>query len=360
MGENLVLFLCLLLPCLSAGLLGWIYRKRHASPETKSPLPVILFANGLMLVFLLSLLVLAGEVYFRFVYDSTDSLMFTKVSRRWMERYYHYNTAGMRDDIQYRQFVAPGKRRVTFLGDSFTAGHGIKDVANRFPNILRRDHPDWEVHVLAQPGFDTGDELHFLDTLLYTGYQADQFVLVYCLNDISDMIAERRDAIDRVNASVQQSGWLRQNSYLVNIAYHRVQVLRDPFMRGYFDLVEGAYRGPLWVEQQKRLTLLANKIRAHGGQVAVVTFPFLHALGPDYRYAFVHQELGEFWAQMQVPHLDLLPAFEGLKPSQITVNRFDAHPNEAAHRLVAPQIGDFIARQLSSKSVPTNSTAARF
>jgi hypothetical protein len=79
----------------------------------------------------------------------------------------------------------------------------------------------------------------------------------------------------------------------------------------------------------------------------VVTFPFLHALQPDEGNRYAHQELDRFWRTLGVPHLDLLPVYKNLRPEQLTVNRYDAHPNERANRMAAQAIGRFLAEDPS-------------
>lgn len=359
MGEDLVLTLFAFLPCVSAWLLVLVYRRRRRA-NARAGWPLVLFGNFLLLFLLVSLLALAGEVYFRFAYDSTDSLMFTKVSQRWFERHFHLNGAKIRDDINYDLTLPRGKRRVSFVGDSFTAAHGVKNIEDRFVNRLRRAHPEWEVHMLARLGFDTGDELGFLRACLDKGYKLDEVVLVYCLNDISDMMPERREAIRRVYADVAAAGWLRRNSFLVNMLYHRLKVRRDPFMRGYYDLVREAYRdGPLWDEQRRRLESFRNLVQTNGGHLAVVTFPFLHALGPVYDYEFVHERLDRLWRELNVPHLDLLPAYRPFTRTQLTVNQFDAHPNEYAHALATPLIEKLVREELARSEPPATPAPAQ-
>jgi lysophospholipase L1-like esterase len=347
-AENEALGLFVALPCLMAGLLLWLRRhlKRRAAPARW---PHVLLANLLSLALLLALATLAGEIYFRFIYDSTDSLLYTKVSRRWMQRYWHDNGNQLRDNVNYQRQIPPGKRRITFVGDSFTAGHGIKNVEDRFVNRLRRAHPDWDIHMLAKPGFDTGDELTCLDFVLTNHWQIDQVVLVYCLNDISDLMPQRYEAFQRVNAQIEQSSWLVQNSYLMNIIAHRINLRRNPFMSGYYDLVRDGYRGPMWEEQKERLTAFRDMVESHGGRLSVVTFPFLNDLGPNYGYQFVHDELDQFWRGLHVPHLDLLALYRQYTPEKITVNRLDAHPNEFAHAIATPVIGKFLEAQLAIK-----------
>jgi hypothetical protein len=129
-------------------------------------------------------------------------------------------------------------------------------------------------------------------------------------------------------------------------------------MRGYFDVVRDAYQdGPIWDQQKQRLLAFRNLVQANGGRLAVVTFPFLHALGPHYDYRSVHQRLDAFWHEAKVPHLDLLPLYEHLKREQLTLNSFDAHPNEYAHALATPVIEKFVAEQVLASS--TNAARSR-
>ena len=295
----------------------------------------LVVGNALVLLCLATPVLLAGETYFRFFCDTTDSLAYTRISERWVQRHWRVNSAGCRDNVEYSPALAPGKRRISFVGDSFTAGHGIKDVEDRFPNRLRRSHPEWEVHVLAAVGLDTGGELALMKKAFAKGYQVDQVVLVYCLNDIGDLLPPQADATARVLAELDDSGWLLRSSYMLNLWFHHYRALRDPYLGNYCSFVREAYNGAMWEQQKERLKAFRDLVQAHGGHLAVVTFPLLNALGPNYEYRFIHDKLDQLWQELGVPRLDLLPVYEGLPPSQVTVNHYDAHPNERANKLAA-------------------------
>jgi hypothetical protein len=51
---------------------------------------------------------------------------------------------------------------------------------------------------------------------------------------------------------------------------------------------------------------------------------------------------GSVWRELGVPQLDLLSVYEGLPSSQVTVNRYDAHPNECANQLAAEAIDKWL------------------
>ena len=200
------------------------------------------------------------------------------------------------------------------------------------------------MHVLASVGLDTGGELALMKKAFARGYQVDQVVLVYCLNDIGDLMPPQADATGRVLAELDNSGWLFRNSYMMNLWHHHYTASRDPYLGNYCSFVREAYSGDLWEQQKERLKAFRDLVQAHGGHLAVVTFPFLHALGPNYEYRFIHDKLHRLWQELGVPQLDLLSVYEGLPSSQLTVNRFDAHPNECANQLAAEAIDKWLQR----------------
>lgn len=235
MGENTVLVLFATTPVLMGFLLFVLTRrnqKRVSKKKRKTSWASLVLGNSAVLVFLLSLGLLSGEVYFRFFQDTTDSINFSRVSRRWFSRYWNTrNGLGCRDNVNYYQPVGPGKRRVSFLGDSFTAGQGIKNIEDRFVNRIRSRRPDWEIHMLADLGWDTDSELDFLKYEVAQNYQFDNVVLVFCLNDVSDLMPHWMDSVRSAEEDIRHSGWLIQNSYFVNFLYSHWQIMRNPSRR---------------------------------------------------------------------------------------------------------------------------------
>ncbi|MCH7989124.1 MAG: SGNH/GDSL hydrolase family protein [Planctomycetes bacterium] len=303
--------------------------------------------NALVLVFVCSLALLSGETYFRFFKDTTDSFGLTKSTARWFERHFQNNSSGFRDSTVYTTIIPTGKKhRVTFIGDSFTAGHGIPNVEDRFANVIRRENPSWDVHVIAQCGWDTGHQLaNVMD--MSSDYQTDLVVLVYCLNDIADIVPEWQRILERVYSS-PQPGFFFEHSYFLNTLFYRWKAAGIPDVSNYYQFVRDNYQGPVWDLQKQRLTYLRDMVHSRGGQFLVVTFPFLHALGPDYEYRTIHQRLDEFWNELDVPHLDLLSVYKSNHPHEVTVNAHDAHPNERAHKMAAQAIAVFLEKNLKN------------
>lgn len=345
--DDLILALCLAVPAVLGELVFlFLWFRGWGTRPTKRNWPEILGINLASLFILVTLALLGGEFYYRFVFDTTDAMACTRVSQRWVERYAKLNEAGFRDDTRYRASIAPGLRRISFLGDSFTAGHGIKRNTDRFPDIIRAAHPEWEIHLIAKPGSDTGGEIERLQGLRTVNYQFDCVVLVYCLNDVADLFPEWTATVSRIYENPNDRHWLLRHSYFLDLLYNRYRLAREPLAKDYYEFVREGYRGDVWEKQKERLAALNKTARTNGGKLLVVTFPFLHKLGADYEYQFAHEELQRCWAELGVPHLDLLPAFTNLPPAKLVVNRNDPHPNEAAHQIAAEKIEAFLKANL--------------
>jgi len=343
MYEDVLLIMMIVTPILLFLMIKIVISKIYKSD--KRQLPVTISINILVLMLLVSLVVLCGECYYRYIYDATDALGLTKTTKRWFSKYYKFNTQNIRDNINDYNVKSDNRIRITFLGDSFTAGHGIKNVDDRFVNIIRKQLPDVQVHTFAMNGVDTGEELLQIQSLIENKYDIGLVVLVYNLNDIADISIEWSSFIQRVFIEATP-GFLVTNSYFINLLYYRVLAANDPEIANYFHIVMKGYQGNMWEIQKNRLSKLHSLISNSGGKLVVVTFPFMHAIGPDYPYRSVHSRLHEFWTEKGVQHLDLLDSYHGHDKNKLMVNANDPHPNEYANLLAAQKMIPFLLQNV--------------
>lgn len=345
MTENLALLVFLVAPFMFI-MFALTYIQEVKTQQGKRTVRSLVIGNTLVLLFLVSLCTLFGEIYFRFIYDSTDSFALCKTTDRWFKRHYIRNRTGFRDSYNYLPTLQGDQHRFSFVGDSFTAGHGIKNVEDRFANRIRSMRPDYEIHVLAECGFDSGKEIELIEFLPQSGYETDTVVLVYCLNDVADIHPKWNEVLDRIYDQTGP-GPIISSSYLFDTMYARWRIAQEPEIKNYYRFVKDGYEGEIWRQQQQRLKECRNNVSKRDVQLMVVTFPFLHELGADYPYESVHQKLTQFWDDLDVPHLDLLSTFRDLDSSMLVVSPWDAHPNEKAHELAAQAIAEFLDGNLS-------------
>ncbi len=317
-------------------LLLYLFFVQYKTWPRRSSVRLVL-GNALIFLFLCSVALLLGEVYYRFYYDTTQLTSITLASKRWFDRHWQNNSWGYRDTEDYASKRLPGKRRITFLGDSFTAGHGVL-VEERFATLYRNRRPEQEVHVLAQGGMDTGDQVNLLRHLAEEEYDFDQVVLCYYMNDLTDLYPRSRPIFEEY---WMESSLLVQNSYLINTLFWRLTLAHDPFTKDYYPTLIGHYQDETWEVQKRRLKYLRRLIASRGGHLAVVTFPFLERTWCD-QAGVVHDQIGAFWKELGVPHLDLRETLEPYSTRDLIVNPYDAHPSPRAHALAADAIIPFL------------------
>jgi hypothetical protein len=87
------------------------------------------------------------EFYFAFVFDQSDSFSMTLVSQRWFARHVEpfRNSDGFRDAHDFPRQLPDDVRHLCFFGDSFTLGHGVRRLEDRFSDQVaarfQRDCP---------------------------------------------------------------------------------------------------------------------------------------------------------------------------------------------------------------------------
>jgi hypothetical protein len=84
--------------------------------------------------------------------------------------------------------------------------------------------------------------------------------------------------------------------------------------------------------------------RDQGGKFLVVIFPIFFQLR-DYPFREAHRGITEELRKRGISVIDLFPAFEGKEESLFWVHPVDQHPNEAAHRIAAERIMDWMKGQ---------------
>ena len=346
--KDWVEFLCIAALPVVLGLATLGFFRSRVRGRARVGFVALAVGNLLLLLALASVLLLAFESQLRFCYDASDGDNRTRVSRRWFERHWRGNSFGVRDDVDYALRRAPGRRRISFVGDSFTAGHGVANVAARYPNLLRARHPEWEVHALAIPGLETPEEIRLLRSLLVKGYELDVVVLEYYLENVGRFVPELREYFRELERPMPQPlRSLMEHSFAIDTFAYRAQT-RWMYARGYWsDVYQRAFAGEAWEQQQVAFQRFRELADSHGGRFAVVTFPTL--AGVAGRGAML-EKIDSFWAREGVPHLDLLPVFESHSSRELAANPHDAHPSVFAHGLAADAIERFLLERVLPES----------
>ena len=308
----------------------------------------VVTANVVLFLFMVSTAYMAGETYYRFVYDLSDSMNITLTSLKWYRKHFRYNNIGFRDNVDYSLPASERRPRISFLGDSFTAGAGINNVEDRFVNLIRKD-TRWDVQSLATCGDDTISETRVVEELFRHGYQTDFFVLIYNLNDATDLSNDGPAKMRRIIANYESGSILRNRSYFIDTMYYRYKRQQDSQVKNHFLMLPDDYRGATWGKLTTALMHLNGLVSARGARLLVVIFPLVHAIDKNngYPYQGIHNQMNDFLEMSNIPHMDLLEPLMKYSASELTANKYDGHPNELAHKVAAGHIRDFIAQQMA-------------
>lgn len=320
---------------------------------------------GLSAWLVLSLLTLV-ELYFALIYDASDSFNMTNVSRKWFKLHVEPQQTALpltdregvmvRDDREYPKQLRKDQHHIVFLGDSFTFGHGIPEVRDRFSNRVRDVlEPASKGRIVVSNLADAGKDLfwieHLLSLLYQTGHRVDTAIYVLCLNDI-ETFHERHQTYYLNLSKNSPTFFLFRDTYFFNRLYFRFRQANLPDVRGYFAFLQEYYTGEPWARMQRKLSQVHELCEAHGTDLRIVIFPFVHNLGPDYPFHAAHQSIMDYCRREGIPALDLEPELAPYASQGLTVNRFDAHPNEFAHKIAAEAILKQLLRDFATNGNP--------
>ncbi len=293
--------------------------------------------NALVLACLLWTAVVAGETYFRWFYDQTDSFGLLPTNWTWFRAHVLENTDGFRDR-EWPRGKRPGVERVACVGDSFTMGWGIRELADCWPQRLgagleARAPGRFETRTYAIPGLPTSQEAALIDRRV-SREGVDRVILGYCLNDTDDLLPPDR-WFNREEAP--QVPFLKNTtSFLADFLWFRLKQRQDPRVRDYFGYEKEAYDDPkIWAAQRAQFRHIAETCRASGMKLHVIVFPFFQSWGDDYPFGACHDKVVAAWRELGVEAIDLRDAYRGIPATELVVNRFDAHPNERACAIAA-------------------------
>ncbi len=306
------------------------------------------------------------ELYFALIYDASDSFNMTNVSRKWFalhsepqERAFEYGPGKglmIRDDRDYPTKITSDQRHLVFFGDSFTFAQGVPEIRDRFSNRVRAAlEPASNGRVLVSNISATGTDLHWVELAMKSffenGHKVDTAVYVLCLNDIETFHERHRTYYQDLDRH-KPTFFLFRDTYFFNWVYFRVKQATLKDVRGYFSFVQEYYSGKPWQRMSAKLGQVQQLCQANGTDFRVVIFPFLHNLGPEYPFREAHQKIVEHCRSRNIPVLDLEPELTPYAAKGLTVNRFDAHPNELAHRVAAEAMLRELLRDFATNGNP--------
>ena len=260
-----------------------------------------------------------------------------------------YNELGFRD---INHSFKGDSIRIVVLGDSFTFGRGIKNLADIYPRILQQKLDEkfgknrYEVVTFAKDGYSTLDELNIFKRYGLK-FKPKILVIGYYLNDVegpNSRIGFEDIFFHHYFYPYELGNILYRNSYFYYFLETRIKNLFT--MMGLRKSVNDYFRhlysasNPFFNQHKYVFKELIGIAKSHNISVVVMVIPALYQLKP-YPYYYAHDYIKNLSLENDVAYLDLLHSFLNVS-TDLRVSAMDAHMNEIAHNITANQLFNFL------------------
>ncbi len=342
------------LPLVLVGVLGWLvvgfelWRKQATAGKGRWGRRILSATAWVATTFLC--LTAVFEVYFRYVYDTSDAYTGLQTYKLWWDRHVRLNSWGYRDREYEPVSQFDDHLRVAVLGDSFAFGQGIDReedlLSRRIERELTGRLPQGRVvsaFNLAHGGIATVDQLDIFEGV-EPRLKPQVVVLAYMLNDVGDgteFRAVNHPALDPWRTVMKASvglDFIIWRAYTAFFMENRGKPLPE---LTYFANQD------IWGRHRAHIDALVQAVRDSGSELVVVVYPFLRLPAfADLQQQGLDQVLAVF-AEHGIPAIDVSTVVDVTDP-QYVVNGFDPHPNERLHQTVAPLVADAIIARLET------------
>jgi hypothetical protein len=278
------------------------------------------------------------EAIFMFI-PRSHSADCTLASSLWYAKYWKpVNSLGFRDNEPTNS-----KHVILFVGDSFTAGHGLKSVEERYSNLvgkeLNKNNSKYTVVNIGKPGADTLGEYYLMKNFIYTTrIKPEKIVLQYCGNDIEYVAQENGVKFDGYKLPRYMNKFvlfIGSGSYLINYIYWLFP--RDNFDAQYIAFLHHAYKNDdIFSKHKDELQLFVNYARENSIQLIVVAFPFLTAL--DMSDALYVNNIVHFFEANKITVINVSSLVRDIPDEERIINVNDGHASKTVNRIVAEEI----------------------
>jgi lysophospholipase L1-like esterase len=291
-----------------------------------------ILANIITITVPLVVTLLFLEIIFMYIPQSHEGVL-SKASQIWWEKYWHpVNALGYHDK---EVTDGAGKKNVLVIGDSFAAGHGLKNVNERFSDILESElgADKYTVYNLGVSGADTKDEAGRLEKF---PQKPDVIVLQYFPNDIEKVGREKGLTLTGSEPYADLKGpmaTLVKRFYLPNFIYWQ---LPHTGFSTFEKFVQKAYTDTTILNAHLRdmSRMIAYKDSTHAKMYAVF-IPFLFQLDKSAGYTKPVEDYLKAHGVTVVPIND---GIAQIPDKERVVGKNDGHAGAAVNALIADRL----------------------
>ena len=295
-------------------------------------------ANTATVFFSLFVIFILLEAVFMFI-PRSHSADYTLASKLWYAKYWKpVNSLGFRDREPDNKYPV-----ILFVGDSFTAGHGLKSVDERFSDIVGRElnsrQQKYNVVNIGRPNLDSRGEYETMMDFIYrTRIKPAKIVLQYCGNDVEGVAARNGLIFDGFRPPDNMKNvtiFIGAGSYFFNYLYFLFP--REYLGISYINYLTGAYKNDKVLASHKDdLMLFVDYARKNSIPLVVVIFPFLADI-PMSQSLYVN-DIAAFFKTNHFIVINVADLAGKMPVADRVVNMNDTHASVKLNKMIAREI----------------------
>jgi hypothetical protein len=265
----------------------------------------------------------------------------------WGKKYWNpINNLGYRDEQPNKN-----ENTVFFIGDSFTAGWGVKDIQDRFGEtaameLNKKGKKINEIN-LGRYGADTRLEYHLFEKFISkTGIKPDQVVLQFFVNDVDKFIPKNKKCVSIPDSKPRWKNILIEGSYLVNY----INSLYPSNNSNLKTLKECEYTEQLkyvfntdsiWNKEEYQLNKFKNFSTKNKIPLTIIFFPFMEDLKVA-KELNIENRITTYCKQNKIKLLNVTKLLDKVPREKRQVSVTDSHASAEVHKIVGKKLATII------------------
>ena len=255
------------------------------------------------------------------------------------------NSFGMRDQ-PYELSVSEGVRRIVAMGDSVTFGLGValeNTYSKKLELALNQEAvQDESIQVMnfGVSGYSTDSELELFEVKARL-FNPDIVVVGYVMNDPIHTSSLALAAAKTIKKDQEFGELADRSQVLAWVKMNWVQATTGLNAMGAYDPFY-AVEGERWASVVESMKSFKRLSQEDGFDLVVVVFPMLYDF-QDYPFEAYRQQVLKLLNELDIDHIDLLPAYSEFEANAFRVMENDAwHPNELGHKIAAEELKSYL------------------